>query len=309
MKSIRRLILFILVLLTSSPSSLAESIRIDGTGTNFQFDTARGKILVPGCILEEAHAFRTTWELDPSFYSSGEAFILFEHLRNAKVSPMPKRSLAPCDIYEYAGLELIVRSAADASISARLRFTPRNQDDYPEYQSLVDLEIVYYANRDQPDEEHALMEYQLESYDLWNSIVRYTTAHYEPSMLNDVISIEYHSLQNDPGARAKLSDVPPTLRDKDAIRSIVTQLSEAEALSQNLTALDYIHLRLIRKDGSSIHVYLQDPNAAPGGHFEHAPNSDDLHVYVQIGAKCYRLKKDAIQSALRDAGIPAELMI
>ena len=103
---------------------------------------------------------------------------------------MTKLKSGKYDPYEYAGLQLFVQSTKDSTISARIRLWPRNQDDYPDYQDIVDMEIVFYHNYNQPDEKIVLKEYQLTSYDLWNSIVRYTMEFYELSALKNTVRID-----------------------------------------------------------------------------------------------------------------------
>lgn len=272
---------------------------IDGNGTGFAFDTRSGRVTVPDCVLERANAFCTTWDIDDSFFSSGEYINIFDHLAEAKAAEMPRLEAGKYDRYEYAGLELFVRSAADPSTAARIRMWPRNRDDTPADQDIVDLEIVYYENYDQPDEEIALQQYQLTSYNLWNSIVGHTMEFYEPEELTESVRVEYHSLQNDPGAHATPSEDPPALKKASMIQEIAGVLASAERLEHNMAGEDYMHLRFVSKEGKRMNVYLQTPNDEKGNAGK---------VYARMGAYCYLIDKDAIQSALNAAGIPLEMM-
>lgn len=153
------------------------------------------------------------------------------------------------------------------TISARLRMYPRNRDGYPEYQDLVDLEIVPFQTHGQPNEDFVLHEYQLKSYGLWNGIVRYTMEYYEPADLKNTVSIEYHSLQNDPGAPATPSPNPPVLRKKSQIQAITKILMQSEKLDTNMVGVDYMYLRFVDEKGKRMNVYLQEPSNAMGNFY------------------------------------------
>lgn len=295
------LMLIVLLLVTQIPCALATEylpMEIKGNSSGFSFNTRTGKMTVPDCIVLEAHAFNTKWDIDDAFYESGTCAILFNDLMQAKVMEMPKQSSGKYDRYEYAGLEFFVQSTRDSAVSARLRMYPRNKDDYPEYLDLVDLEIVLYHNYGQPNEDFVLREYLLESYGLWNGIVRYTMEYYEPADLKNTVSIEYHSLQNDPGAPATPSLNPPVLRKKSQIQAITKILMQSEKLDTNMAGVDYMHLRFVDEKGKRMNVYLQEPS-----------NDSRDKIYARMGAYCYRVDKQALQKALNDAGIPWEMMI
>lgn len=284
---------------TTNASAVGElPCEIHGNGNDFAFNTKTGKVSIPNCTLEAAYAFRTSWDITDSFYSSGEYVNIFEHLKEAHVSSMPKLQEGLYSTYEYAGLELWVRSTKDKSITARIRLTPRNRDDYDAYQDIVDLEMVIFVNYDQEGEDSYVKEYQLESYNLWNEVVEYTMEHYNPSILEKATRIEYHTLQNDPGAPATPSKNPPTLRDLSKIKTIANILASAQKLEHDMTGSDYMHLRFVNSNGQQVSVYLIAPK----------DKSVD-YIYARMGGYCYLVKKDVIQKALYDAGIPWEMMI
>lgn len=295
------LILIGLFLIVQVPCAIASEglpQEIQGKGTEFIFNTRTGKVTVPDCILLEAQAFCTKWEMDDSYFLSGEYINVFKHLSNAKVSEIPKLKPGKYDPYEYAGLQLFVQSTKDSTISARIRLWPRNQDDYPDYQDIVDMEIVFYHNYNQPDEKIVLKEYQLTSYDLWNSIVRYTMEFYELSALKNTVRIEYHSLRNDPDAHATPSANPPTLQNNTSVNAIIDELVQGEKLDHNMAGLDYMHLRCIDENGKTMNIYLQEPR-----------NESSGKIYARMGAYCYRIDKNDLQQALNAAGIPWEMMM
>ena len=301
-KGIRRLALLIAALLIAQAGcAFAEGYlpqKIEGSGTEFTFDTKTGKANVPDCILLEAHAFCTEWDVSDSFFESGDSANIFDFIADAKVSKMPRLEEGKYALYEYAGLELFVQSAADNNVSARIRIWPRNRDDYREYLDIVDLEIVYYQNYGLPDEKSTLAEYQLESYNLWNAVVEFTMEYYLPTALEDTVCIEYHSLQNDPGAPATPSANPPVLKDRAQVQAIVKALVNGEKLEHNMVGSDYMHLRFVDEKGNKMNVYLQNPR-----------DDEEGKIYARMGTYCYRIDKDAIQNALNAAGIPFEMMI
>lgn len=306
-KGIRRLALLIAALLIAQAGcAFAEGYlpqKIDGSGTEFTFDTKTGKANVPDCILLEAHAFCTEWDVSDSFFESGDSANIFDFIADAKVSEMPRLEESKYALYEYAGMELFVQSATDSNVSARIRMWPRNQDNYDhqegeQYPCLVDLEIVYYENYDLPDEKSTLAEYQLDSYGLWNTVVRYSMEYYLPTALEDTVCIEYHSLQNDPGAPATPSTNPPVLKDRALVQAIVKALVDGEKLEHNMVGSDYMHLRFVDEKGNKMNVYLQNPR-----------DDEEGKIYARMGTYCYRIDKDALQKALNAAGIPFEMMI
>lgn len=301
-RGIRRLALLIAALLIAQAGcAFAEGYlpqKIEGSGTEFTFDTKTGKANVPDCILLEVHAFCTEWDVSDSFFESGDSVNIFDFIADAKVSEMPRLDEGKYALYEYAGLELFVQSAADSNVSARLRMSPRNRDDYREYLDIVDLEIVYYQNYGLPDEKSTLAEYQLESYNLWNAVVEFTMEYYLPTALEDTVCIEYHSLQNDPGAPATPSANPPVLKDRALVQAIVKALVNGEKLEHNMVGSDFMHLRFVDEKGNKMNVYLQNPR-----------DDEDGKIYARMGTYCYRIDKDAIQKALNAAGIPFEMMI
>lgn len=301
-RGIRRLALLIAALLVAQAGcAFAEGYlpqKIEGSGTEFTFDTKTGKANVPDCILLEVHAFCTEWDVSDSFFESGDSANIFDFIADAKVSKMPRLEEGKYALYEYAGLELFVQSAADSKASARIRIWPRNRDDYREHLDIVDLEIVYYQNYGLPDEKSTLAEYQLESYNLWNAVVEFTMEYYLPTALEDTVCIEYHSLQNDPGAPATPSANPPVLKDRAQVQAIVKALVNGEKLEHNMVGSDYMHLRFVDEKGNKMNVYLQNPR-----------DDEDGKIYARMGTYCYRIDKDAIQNALNAAGIPFEMMI
>lgn len=301
-RGIRRLALLIAALLIAQAGcAFAEGYlpqKIEGSGTEFTFDTKTGKANVPDCILLEVHAFCTEWDVSDSFFESGDSANIFDFIADAKVSEMPRLEESKYALYEYAGLELFVQSAADSKASARIRMSPRNRDDYREYLDIVDLEIVYYQNYGLPDEKSTLAEYQLESYNLWNAVVEFTMECYLPTALEDTVCIEYHSLQNDPGAPATPSANPPVLKDRAQVQAIVKALVNGEKLEHNMVGSDYMHLRFVDEKGNKMNVYLQNPR-----------DDEEGKIYARMGTYCYRIDKDAIQNALNAAGISFEMMI
>lgn len=121
---------------------------------------------------------------------------------------------------------------------------------------------------------------------------------YELSALKNTVSIEYHSLQNDPDAHATPSAEPPTLRKKTQIQAIVGELVKGEKLDHNMAGRDSMHLRFIDPSGKSMNVYLQEPRDDSSG-----------KIYARMGAYCYRVDQQALQKALNTSGIPWEMMI
>lgn len=265
--------------------ALAEEVlplEIDGTGTMFVFNVRTGKVTVPDCILLEANAFYTAGEL--SEYFSSEYVNIFRHLSKAEVSRMQNPEPGEYDPYESAGLELQVQSAQNSAVTAYIRLRPRNQDDYPEYRDLVDLEMELCHSRNQPDERRAVQTYQLSSYDLWNCVVRYTLDYYEQAALKDTVRIEYRSIQDDSGADA------PAWQNASVIQPVIDALVSAEKLDHDMAGTDYMHLRCIDQSGKTMNVYLQHPR-----------NDSEGITYVRMGAYCYRADKNALQQALNAA--------
>ena len=306
-RGIRRLALLIVALLVAQTGcAFAEGYlpqKIEGSGTDFTFDTKTGKANVPDCILLGVHAFCTEWDVTDSFFESGDSANIFDYIADAKVAEMPRPEESKYALYEYGGLELFVQSATDSKASARIRMWPRDPDNYDhqegeQHPCLVDLEIVYYQNYGLPDEKSTLAEYQLDSYGLWNTVVEFSMEYYLPTALEDTVCIEYHSLQNDPGAPATPSENPPVLKDRALVQAIVKALVNGEKLEHNMVGSDYMHLRFVDEKGNKMNVYLQNPR-----------DDEDGKIYARMGTYCYRIDKDAIQNALNAAGIPFEMMI
>ena len=269
-------------------------------GTADQFGVQDSRLMFPDCLLVDVVAPYTTGEPKPAYNTQSGFEDFFEYLAEAEVvqytelddSYLEKR-------YVYIGIRLYLQSLQDTSVTAIMSFEPVDYENFPSIgsKSDVDVEITLYKNKGTPNAEQETHVLRLRSSDVFEMGSYYSHENYEPTELRNAVAIEYHEI-TDPSTPAMLDPDPPTLHDSETIRSIAEILAQAEEMPQRIAARDILHLRFVLSNGHIWNVFLQEADGWNQG------QSGSNALYARMGARCYKVDREAMFSILRESGCP-----
>ena len=269
-------------------------------GNAGSFCVRNGHLMIPDCLVVNAHSTYTAWELNSGYNTQSGFETLFEYLMACEVQPYTMLRDGEYASYFYTGIRIYLQSTIDPDSVAIINLRPTNSPDVSELEYAVDMRIDLYDNYSQGNQGgHTWHEVRLKDIgNLWSQIAHLTLEYYEPDDLRQTTGIEYHSLQNDPSASACPTENPRTLRDSGHIRKIVQILLDAEKMPHLMAASDILHLRFVLNNGDACNVYLQEVTEWNQGRTE--PDT----LYARMGGYCYKVDRDAMLDALDDAGCP-----